>query len=264
MAFVDVGKKYNNIIFEHNNNGVAKITLSREKTLNAINPAMVSDLNHSLEIFSKDASLKVLIVTGKGKGFCSGADLSPDEEKKQLNQDGVGETLNQVKKLIVKLCSMEKIVICQLNGVAAGAGFSFAMACDIRIAGESASCIASFIRIGVVPDAGLTYTLPRVVGTAKALEIFLFGEPINSKKALEWGIVNKVVPDAQLEKEVLDLAIKMAAGPTQSYGWIKSMTFSTDSLSDKYDKERDNQVKAFQSPHYRELVAKFQRSRSKL
>jgi len=264
-GFVNVReKKYKTLSFEHNNEGVAKITFRREESLNAISTSMIVELIEVMDIFSKEPHLKVLILTGKGRGFCTGADLKNTlGAVKKGTIASVGEVMMELKKVIMQLCTTEKIVICQLNGVAAGAGFSFAMACDIRISGESGSLVASFIKRALLPDCGLTYTLPKVVGAARALEICLLGETINSKKGLELGILNKVVPDDQLETEVLSLATRLAKGPVQSYGCIKSMIYSNESLSEKFDTETKQQMKAFQRPEFFDLLAKFNK-KSKL
>jgi 2-(1,2-epoxy-1,2-dihydrophenyl)acetyl-CoA isomerase len=206
--------------------GVQTLTLNQPKRLNALSVAMLQALEEAIRAAERDAKVRALVITGAGNGFSSGADLSEfsftQGEDGQTRGPEVGDLLRQrVNPVITRLRSMEKPVLAAVNGVAAGAGMSLALACDIRFAAESARFSQAFVRIGLVPDAGSLYFLPRLVGPGKALEMAWTGDIVEAKEALELGIINKVVPDADLLSETQTLAARLARGPAHAIGLIK-------------------------------------------
>jgi 2-(1,2-epoxy-1,2-dihydrophenyl)acetyl-CoA isomerase len=200
--------------------------------------------------------VRVVVITGAGRGFCSGQDL-----RAGLETDGadVGSHLrDHYVPMIRAIREMEKPVIASVNGVAAGAGMSLALACDFRIAAESASFIQAFVRIGLVPDAGSSYFLPRLVGPAKALELTMLGEPLDSAEALRIGLINKVVADDDLARATADFAGRLARGP-RSIGLIKQLISQSldNNLDTQLQLEERAQTEAANSADFAEGVAAF-------
>lgn len=205
---------YKTIILEKAE-GIATIMLNRPEQLNAMGLAMAEELAKALEETNSDDEVGVLIVTGAGRGFCSGVDLSllgesPDEVFKHLVAKS--PAAGGIRSFTLQLQNFEKPTIAAVNGPAAGAGVSLALACDIRIASDRASLSQIFIRRGVVPDTGSTYFLPRMMGLAKACEIVFTGDILDAEQAKEYGLVNRVVPHDRLMVTVRELAAKIAAG----------------------------------------------------
>jgi 2-(1,2-epoxy-1,2-dihydrophenyl)acetyl-CoA isomerase len=213
---------YETIIYEKSD-GVATITLNRPDVLNAINEKMGRELNDALRAAENAPEVRCLIITGKGRAFSAGEDI---EELRGQYERGekpkLGERLlYKYNPMIRRIRRMEKPVIGAVNGVAAGAGAGLACACDIRIASENAKFIQAFIRVGLAPDSGTSFFLPRLVGFSKALELSLTGEELMAKDAERYGLVSKVVPAGQLMATARQLAIKLAAGPTRAIGLTK-------------------------------------------
>lgn len=208
---------YNTILYEVKD-GVATLTLNRPDKLNAFSEEMHQEIQDAVKAVEKDDAARVLVITGAGRGFCSGADLTGG-----LDLDGIGEMVRRnYNRTIMKIASLEKPVIAAVNGVAAGAGASLALACDLRIAADTASFVMAFVRIGLVPDSGPSYFLTRLIGLGRALEMAMLGDKVSAEEALKWGLVNKVVPLAELSAAVADWASRLAAGP-RSLGLIKRM-----------------------------------------
>jgi 2-(1,2-epoxy-1,2-dihydrophenyl)acetyl-CoA isomerase len=203
------------------NNGVATITLNRPEVYNALNDEIKIELQDAFKLVAKDDKVRVVVLTGEGKAFCSGQDL------KTSSSQGKRSFLESLRKgynpLIVSMRNLPKPIICRLNGVAAGAGCSIALACDIIVAAEEASLIEIFINIGLVPDSGSSYFLPRMVGVAKAFELCSTGKKITAGEALELGLVNKVVNLEKLNEEVKSYTDYFAMAPTRAIGMIKKM-----------------------------------------
>jgi 2-(1,2-epoxy-1,2-dihydrophenyl)acetyl-CoA isomerase len=198
--------------------GVLTLTLNRPEVLNAITPALLDDVTGALRDAASGRTVRAVIITGAGRGFCSGQDL-----RAAASDDGldVGAVLrDHYTPAIRAIRSMDQPVIAAVNGVAAGAGFSLALACDLRIAGESATFVQAFVRIGLIPDLASTYFLPRLIGPARAAELTMLGETVGAARALELGIVNWVVPDAELASAAAELASRLARGP-RSIGLTK-------------------------------------------
>ncbi len=200
--------------------GVATITFNRPASLNSINRQMVDDLRDALDRVQGDPNVMCLVLTGAGRGFCAGADLSAGLVRDPAE---VARTLREMYNPVIRtLHGMEKPVVAAVNGVAAGAGCNMALACDLVIAAASASFIQAFVRVGLVPDAGGSYFLPRLVGPKKAMEMVLLGDAVSAAEAERIGLINRVVPDGELAPEAAKLARRLAAGP-RSQGMIKAM-----------------------------------------
>jgi 2-(1,2-epoxy-1,2-dihydrophenyl)acetyl-CoA isomerase len=191
--------------------GVLTLTLNRPEVLNAITPALLDEVTDALRAAAAGRTVRAVIITGAGRGFCSGQDLRATAGEGGLD---VGAILrDHYTPAIRAIRSMDQPVIAAVNGVAAGAGFSLALACDLRIAAESAAFVQAFVRIGLIPDLASTYFLPRLIGPARAAELTMLGDTVDASRALELGIVNWVVPDAELAVAAADLAGRLARGP---------------------------------------------------
>jgi 2-(1,2-epoxy-1,2-dihydrophenyl)acetyl-CoA isomerase len=202
-------------------NGICTITMNRPDVYNALNEQMKDDLNNAFREAEKDGSVRCIVLRGSGeKAFCSGQDLkehSGGDTKRSLKTS----LEKKYNPLVRRMRSMEKPIIGMINGVAAGAGLSIALACDYRIMADTAKLIEVFIRIGLVPDSGSHWFLTRLVGLAKAFEYSALGQDISAEEAVQVGLVNKVVPAAELEAKTLELAEKFAKSPTKAIGLIK-------------------------------------------
>jgi 2-(1,2-epoxy-1,2-dihydrophenyl)acetyl-CoA isomerase len=205
--------------------GVLTITLNRPDKLNAMTGVMSDELVDVFASARDDDEVRALVVTGAGRGFCAGQDLTEFEEAYRSGErPDIREHLTRsYHKLIPLVVETPKPVIAAVNGVAAGAGVSLAAACDIRIAGEDARFTQAFVKIGLVPDSGGTWLLPRIVGFARAMELSITGEVIDASAALEIGLVNRVVAGDVLEEEVSELAARLAAMPTAAIAETKAL-----------------------------------------
>jgi 2-(1,2-epoxy-1,2-dihydrophenyl)acetyl-CoA isomerase len=202
--------------------GILTLTLNRPERLNAITAGLLDELNDAVQTAATDAGIRAVIVTGAGRAFCSGQDLkaAATEAFEHGGLDVRRELREHYHPLVVGLRSLTKPVIAAVNGPAAGAGFSLALAADLRIAAESATFTMAFVRIGLIPDAGSTYLLPRVVGPARAAELMMLGDSVSSSRALEIGLVSQVVADTDVVDAAHALAARLAAGP-RSVAFIK-------------------------------------------
>lgn len=205
--------------------GVCTITLNRPDVLNAFNDALTTELHDALKAAEKDAAVRVIVVTGAGRAFSSGQDLA-DLKAKYVpgHVPQLGDDLRRRYNPIVKrIREMEKPIIAAVNGVAAGAGCSLALACDMRIASDQASFIEVFINVGLVPDSGSTFMLPRLVGLGKAMELCTTGQKVDAAEALRLRLVNQVVPAAELQAAVTKLAGKLAGLPSRAIALTKRL-----------------------------------------
>jgi 2-(1,2-epoxy-1,2-dihydrophenyl)acetyl-CoA isomerase len=213
---------YETMIWEKDG-GVGRITLNRPETLNAWNTQFGIDLKAVVAEAAADESVRAVLLTGAGRGFSSGADLKAGFE--ETAEDGMPDIRGRLHDLyhpiIVGLRTMEKPVICAVNGPAAGIGLSLALSCDLILAAESAFFQLAFVNIGLMPDGGSTLFVPATVGKARAFEMAMLGERISPQQALEWGLINRVYPDDQLMDEAGKLVGAMAEGPTRSYASSK-------------------------------------------
>jgi 2-(1,2-epoxy-1,2-dihydrophenyl)acetyl-CoA isomerase len=198
--------------------GVLTLTLNRPEVLNAITPSLLDELTAALQDAAAGHDVRAVIITGAGRGFCSGQDLRAAAGDGGLDVAAI--LRDHYAPAIRAIRSMDQPVIAAVNGVAAGAGFSLALACDLRVAAESATFVQAFVRIGLIPDLASTYFLPRLVGPARAAELTMLGETVVAARALELGIVNRVVPDAELGTIAFELAARLARGP-RSIGLTK-------------------------------------------
>ncbi len=244
-----------------NDGAVQTITLNRPDSLNAFNDLMLKELTKAVRAVEKDPAVRCLVITGAGRGFSSGQDLAEVRERYNSDQPlELGSHLRAMyNPLIMKIRTIEKPVIASVNGVAAGAGCSFALACDIRIAAESASFIEAFIKVGLVPDSGSTFMLPRLIGVSRAMEMAFTGRKIKTDEALRIGLVNQVVPDDQLAEETAKFARKLADLPTRAIGLTKraiNAAWRAD-LETQLDYEAMLQTTAGQTQDHREGVTAF-------
>jgi 2-(1,2-epoxy-1,2-dihydrophenyl)acetyl-CoA isomerase len=240
--------------------GVARITLNRPDRLNSFTVRMHEELADAL---GRLGAARVLVLTGAGRGFCAGQDLNDRAVTAEEPVD-LGESVEQrYNPLIRRLVSMPIPVIARVNGVAAGAGANIALACDIVIAAKSARFIQSFAAIGLIPDSGGTWVLPRLVGQARALGLALTGDALDAERAASWGLIWKAVDDEMLDAEVNGLALRFAEGPTRGLAAIKRMLRESwgQSLDEALDAQRDAMRELGFSEDYREGVAAFMEKR---
>lgn len=243
--------------------GVARLTLNRPDRLNSFTVQMHDEVSRALEAVSK-SDARVLVLTGAGRGFCAGQDLS--DRAVAPGGDGVdlGESLEKrYNPLVRRLATLEMPVICAVNGVAAGAGANIALACDVVIAARSAKFIQSFANIGLIPDSGGTWNLPRLAGQARAMGLALTGEPLSAERAEAWGMIWKCVEDEKLAEEVSALAAKLAAAPTKGLAATKKLIRESGArtLETQLDVERDSQRALGRTHDYKEGVAAFMEKR---
>jgi 2-(1,2-epoxy-1,2-dihydrophenyl)acetyl-CoA isomerase len=202
-------------------NGVATITLARPQAYNALTADLLESLLARFKALERDAAVRAIVLTGEGKAFCAGQAL---DDERTLPKDGpidIGATVeSRYSPLLLEILTLEKPVIAAVNGVAAGAGMGIACACDFRIVAESASFTTAFVKIGLVPDSGLSFTLPRLIGYGKALELCLLSEKVDAARADALGLCTKVVPAERCVAEAQTLAAALAKGP-RSIGLIK-------------------------------------------
>jgi 2-(1,2-epoxy-1,2-dihydrophenyl)acetyl-CoA isomerase len=241
--------------------GVRAITLNRPDVLNAFNADLLSALSGAVREAGEDEAVRCVLITGSGRAFCSGQDLAEyagrldTPEPLELEQ----RLRDEYNPMIAGIRTMEKPVVASVNGVAAGAGCSLALACDFRIAAESASFIEAFINIGLVPDCGSTFMLPRLVGLSRAMDIAFTGRRVHAPEALRIGLVNHVVPDEALPIEAMELARKLAALPTRAVGLTKRMVNAawTADLETQLELEAKLQTPASRTDDHREGLCAF-------
>jgi 2-(1,2-epoxy-1,2-dihydrophenyl)acetyl-CoA isomerase len=244
-----------------NEQGTATISLNRPEVYNALNDQITFELQDALKEVAKDDTVRVVVLTGEGKAFCAGQDLKASSDGKRSFLDSLHRRYNPIVR---GMRSLPKPVICRLNGVAAGAGCSLALACDLIVASDEAVLIEVFINIGLVPDSGSSFFLPRAVGMAKAFELCTMGSKIKAQEALSMGLINRSVPSDQLDAAVKEYTDYFSQAPTRSIGLIKKMlhksTHST--LDEMLDYEAYCQEIAGASNDYREGVSAFLEKRS--
>lgn len=254
---------YHNILFE-TGEGIARLTFNRPERLNSFNTEMHAEVRTALGSL-KDAAVRVLVITGAGRGFCAGQDLND----RAVAPGGAAPDLaasieRNYKPLVLALRSLPMPVIASVNGVAAGAGANIALACDLVVAARSASFVQAFSKLGLVPDSGGTWFLPRLVGTARALGLALLGEKLTAEQAAAWGLIWRCVEDAELSSVVDELARHFAAAPTLGLARTKQAIYGSwqRSLAEQLDVERDYQGELGRSADYAEGVAAFAAKRA--
>ena len=254
-------------LIHHKEGGVEMITLNRPRALNALNAEMIEELLEAVGQSGEDIDVKVLILTGAGRAFCFGADISEfSQGQEHPTQNGTWNLLLKTQKIIRLLSGMRKPTIAALNGFATGLGLDLALACDLRIAAERAKLGEAFVSMGLLPDGGGTFFLPRLVGLAKAAEMIFTGEPITSLEAERIGLINRVVPTQDLVKCAQELADKLAKGPSLAIGLAKQAIWRnlTEDLDSALNFEAQSQKTCLESEDHREAVEAFLQRREPL
>jgi 2-(1,2-epoxy-1,2-dihydrophenyl)acetyl-CoA isomerase len=254
---------YEHILFAQEG-GIARLTLNRPDRLNSFNDAMHAEVRDALGLVRAERSARVLLLTGNGRGFCAGQDLSDRAVSAGDAPVDLGASIERnYKPLVLGLRSLPLPVICAVNGVAAGAGANLAFACDIVVAARSASFIEAFSKLGLIPDTGGTYFLPRLVGTARAMGMAMLGEKISAERAAAWGLIWQCVEDAELPALAESLAAHFAQAPTRGLARTKQALHASgaNALETQLDLERDFMRELGGSDDYREGVAAFMAKR---
>ncbi len=254
---------YETILFEVDA-GLARLTLNRPDKLNSFNTAMHAEVRDALGRLAGEGA-RVLVLTGAGRGFCAGQDLGDRAVAPGAQGVDLGESIERnYKPLILALRTLPMPVVAAVNGVAAGAGANIALACDIVIAARSATFIQSFSKLGLVPDSGGTWTLPRLAGTARAIGLAMLGEKLPADQAVQWGLIWKCVDDGELSATVDTLARQLAQAPTRGLARTKEAIYGSGlrSLAEQLDVERDLQRELGWSGDYAEGVAAFMEKRA--
>jgi 2-(1,2-epoxy-1,2-dihydrophenyl)acetyl-CoA isomerase len=253
---------YQNILFDITG-GVARLTFNRPDRLNSFNTAMHAEVREALgRVAGGDA--RVLVITGAGRGFCAGQDLGDRAVAPGGAAADLGESIEKnYKPLVLALRSLKMPVIAAVNGVAAGAGANIALACDLVIAARSASFVQAFSKLGLVPDSGGTWSLPRLVGNARAMGLTLLGEKLPAEQAAQWGLIWRCVDDAELSAVVDGLATQLAAAPTRGLARTKQALYEGwgRTLEEQLDIEGDYQRELGYTADYEEGVAAFTQKR---
>jgi 2-(1,2-epoxy-1,2-dihydrophenyl)acetyl-CoA isomerase len=245
-------------------NGIAVLTLNRPDKLNSFTQAMHLEVRAALEQVQADRSVRVLVLTGAGRGFCAGQDLSDRAVEPGSPGVDLGESVEKFyAPLVLTLRSLPMPVICAVNGVAAGAGANLALACDIVLAAKSASFIEAFCKLGLIPDTGGTWHLPRMIGMARATGLAMLGEKLSAEKAEEWGLIWRAVPDEELMNEAMKMATHFAAAPTKGLAFTKKALQASyaNTLPQQLQMEADMMRELGYSHDYREGVAAFMAKR---
>src|SRR5438552_13182851 len=255
---------YENILFE-SEGGIARMTLNRPERLNSFNDAMHTEVRDALARVKADASLRVLLLTGAGRSFCAGQDLGDRAVAPGAEPVDLGASIERnYRPLVLALRRLPLPVVCAVNGVAAGAGANVALACDIVVATRSASFIQAFCKIGLIPDAGGTHFLPRLVGSARARGLAMLGDKLSAEQAQAWGLIWKCVDDHEFSATVEALLQQLSAAPTRALAATKrALQLSAgNTLEAQLDVERDLQCEMGYTEDFREGVAAFGDKRS--
>ena len=245
--------------------GIARITLNRPERLNSFTTRMHAELREALARVASGGEARVLLVTGQGRAFCAGQDLSDRAVAPGEAPVDLGTSIEEnYRPLVLTLRELPIPVVCAVNGVAAGAGANIALACDIVIAARSASFIQAFCKIGLVPDSGGTFFLPRLVGTARAMGLAMLGDKVTAEQAVSWGLIWKCVDDVDLASTTEGLLAQLAQAPTRGLAAIKRAVYASsgNTLPQQLDLERDLQRELGYSADYREGVAAFLEKRA--
>lgn len=244
---------------------VTTITLNRPEAMNAANVELRDELRRAVQETAADDSTRAVVLTGNGRAFCSGADLKSGFEADADGFPAVGPALRQhFHPIIEGLRTMPKPVISAVNGPAVGIGLSFALAGDLVLSAESAYFLLGFVNIGLVPDGGSSFLIPERIGFARATEMAMLGEKVPARQALEWGLINRVVADDELQASAQELADRMAAGPTRSYAGSKRQLnhWSFARFLDQLELEATVQTEVARSSDFIEGVTAFVEKRA--
>lgn len=241
-------------------NGYLLITLNRPDRLNAFNEEMHHALRGHLRAVAETPDIRAVLLTGAGRAFCAGQDLSDRDMRDGAEAPNLGVTLETLyNPLVRQIRALDIPVICAVNGVAAGAGANLALACDIVLAARTSRFIQAFSKIGLVPDSGGTWLLPRLIGEARAKALAMTGEPLNAETAADWGLIWKAIPDEDLMSEAKDLTARLASGATKGLAATKKLIqdAADQPLDRQLNDERDAQRLAGRSSDYKEGVSAF-------
>ncbi len=241
--------------------GLATITLNRPEVYNALNDEATFELQRALTAAGKDEAIRVVVLTGEGKAFCAGQDL---KDASSADKRSLMESLHKRYNPIIRaIRNMPKPVLCRLNGVAAGAGGGIALACDMVIAAEEARLVEAFVNVGLVPDSGVSFFLPRTVGMAKAFEMCAMGAPLTAAEAVKLGLINRVVPAGQLDSVMKEFTDYFLNAPTRAIGLMKKMLHrsANATLEETLEYEAWCQEIAGRTEDHREGVAAFRDKR---
>ena len=243
-------------VLTESENHLLTLTLNSPKSLNSLTSEMLSDLGQALADAEANTDVRVVMITGSGTAFCAGLNLTEEGDIAAL--DVRARLRDYYEPVLHTIRSMEKPVVAVVNGVAAGAGLSLALAADFRIASQSATFVQAFVRVGLVPDAGSTYLLPRIVGWGRALELMMLGETLDAETALAYGMVNRVVPDSRLKQSATEFAARLAGGP-RSQALIKRLLTQSaaSSFEEQLVNEADAQTEAVSSADFARGVGAF-------
>jgi 2-(1,2-epoxy-1,2-dihydrophenyl)acetyl-CoA isomerase len=245
--------------------GIARLTLNRPDRLNSFNVEMHGEVRDALSRLAQDGAARVLVLTGAGRGFCAGQDLGDRAVAPGGQGVDLGESIDKYyKPLVLALRNLPMPVIAAVNGVAAGAGANIALACDLVIATKSATFIQSFSKLGLVPDSGGTWFLPRLLGSARAMGLALLAEKLSAEQAAQWGMIWRCVDDNEFKQTVDTLAQQLALAPTRGLARTKQAIYESwgRSLDGQLDQERDFQRELGRSQDYAEGVAAFTEKRN--
>ena len=252
-----------------NKGAVGIITLNRPEARNALNPKMFQELSSAIQ-GCRDPDMRAVIITGSGGSFCAGADVKDFvNQLENSGPEGLHEHLKHLadtfhREIIIPIRQLDKPVIASIDGAAAGAGLSLALACDLRVASDSARFLMAYANIGATADGGSTYLLPRLIGTARAMELYLSDQPIGAQRALDLGLLNQVFPTAELERSTLELAARLSQGPTVAYGRVKALFDSSwdATLAGQLDAETEYISNITMTADFQEGIKAFAEKRS--
>ncbi len=256
--------QYQHIKF-HYQDGVGHIVLNRPDTLNSFTQVMHDDLKAALSYLESQDDLRGVILTGTGRGFCAGQDLSERKPLPAGQKRDLGEGIDKnYRSLVLRLRALPAPVVSIVNGVAAGAGASVALACDIVFAVKSAKFIQAFSKIGLLPDAGATYVWPRLVGTQRSMGAALFATPVSAETAEQWGLIWRCIPDDELESTIASVHEHLAKGATRAFAATKQALYASgdNSLEDQINVERDLQRELGHTDDYLEGMTAFGEKRT--
>ena len=243
--------------------GIATLTLNRPESLNALSMEIRHGLLNALDRYASDDAVRCIVITGAGRAFCSGGDVKGMGERAARGFEARARGIQFSNSIPTAIRKHPKVIIGMINGVAAGAGMSLSLACDLRVAGKSARFGTAFVRIGYSGDYGGTWSLTRLVGTAKARELYLLGDVIDAEEAYRLGVVNRLADDDKLRDETMTLARRIADGPRVALGYIKKNLFAaeTEPFQTVLDLEAEHQARCAFTEDHKEAVAAFNEKR---
>jgi 2-(1,2-epoxy-1,2-dihydrophenyl)acetyl-CoA isomerase len=257
-TFLEGGKLYETVLYEKHE-AVANIALHRPKKLNAFDGTMHEELHQALDDAAQDEEVRCIVVRGEGRGFSAGADLAQIVSEADGDPDLGAYLRDTYSRLVKRMVGIEKPIIAALHGPVYGAGVGLALACDLRVAAENTKFSVAFVKIGLMPDAGVTFLLPRVVGLGRAMEMSMLGDAVDAEEAYRIGLVNKVVADDSLSEEAQKVAERLAEMPTAALGRMKASlyaSFETD-LETALEREAEGQTFCGYTQDHKEGVTAF-------